>query len=96
MARKPLEWSARARVEIEDIVAFYAKEASPIVAEAAYISIISAAEVIAANPLAYRAGVRAGTHEYVMRRFPYTLVDKVADSKVFVVRVMHQAAKYFN
>lgn len=77
MARKPLEWSARSRIEIEDIVAFYAKNASPYVAEAAYVAIIFAAEIVAANPFAYREGVRAGTHEYVMRRFPYTLVYKV-------------------
>ena len=96
MAKKQLEWSLRSRNELRDIAEFYAKEASAFVAEEAYFAIESAAESVASNPLAYREGVRAGTREYVMRRFPYTLIYRVSGETVIIVRVMHQAAKYFN
>ncbi len=96
MVKRQLEWSARSRVELEDIAEFYAKEASPFVGEAAYLAIEAAAEYLLRNPLHYREGCRAGTREYVMRRFPYTIVYRVTATKVLIVRVMHQAAKYFN
>ena len=75
---------------------FYSQEASPFVADEALADMKRAAEAVAANPFAYREGVRAGTREYVMRRFPYTLIFRVTDDAVIIVRVMHQAAKYFN
>ena len=91
-----LDWSTRSRADLGVIVKFYAREASAYVAEEAYLAIEAAAETISASPYAYREGVRSGTREYVMRRFPYTLIFRVVDDTVTIVRVMHQAAKYFN
>jgi hypothetical protein len=41
-------------------------------------------------------GKRHGTREYVMRRFPYIIVFKVQPEKIYVLRVLHQAMRYFN
>lgn len=96
MARKQLSWSLRSQLDRFNITEYYAQEASPLVADEAKLAIEQAAAAIASSPLAYREGVRPGTREYVMRRFPYTLIYRVSGDRVTIVRVMHQAAKYFN
>ena len=96
MAKKRLEWSARSQADRLNITEYYAQEASPFVADAAFSAIKQAGQAIASNPTAYREGIRPNTREYVMRRFPYTLIFQIAGETVTIVRVMHQAAKYFN
>jgi plasmid stabilization system protein ParE len=96
MDRKLLKWSKRSQSDRLCITEFYAQEASPLVADEVEVAIKSAALLITKNPLAYREGIRPNTREYVMRRFPYTLIYCVSGETVTVVRVMHQAAKYFN
>jgi toxin ParE1/3/4 len=93
---KRLEWSRRAQADRLKITEFYAQEASPFVAEEARQTILKAALAAAANPLHYREGKKNGTREYVMRRFPYTLIYRVTAGNVTVVRVLHQALRYFN
>ena len=44
----------------------------------------------------YREGKKPGTREYVMRRFPYTLIYRVTAGKLTIVRVLHQAMRHFN
>jgi plasmid stabilization system protein ParE len=96
MAKKLLRWSIRSQADRLKITEYYAQEASPFVADEAFSAIKQAAQAITTNPMAYREGVRANTHEYVMRRFPYTLIFRISGETVTIVRVMHQAAKYFN
>lgn len=96
MAKKLLKWSLRSQADRLNITEYYAQEASPFVADEAFFAIKQAALAIAANPMAYREGVRPNTREYVMRRFPYTLIFRISGETVTIVRVMHQAAKYFN
>jgi plasmid stabilization system protein ParE len=96
MAKKLLEWSLRSQADRLNITEYYAQEASPFVADEAFFAIKHAALSIAANPMAYREGVRPDTREYVMRRFPYTLIFRISGETVTIIRVMHQAAKYFN
>ena len=96
MATKQLEWSKRSQRDRLKIVEFYAIEASPWVADEAARCILNAALAALKRPLHYREGKMAGTREYVMRRFPYTLVFRVTPTKVRIVRVLHQAAGYFN
>lgn len=93
---KRLEWSKRAQADRLKITEFYAQEASPYVAMEARQTILKAALAAAENPLQYREGKKQGTREYVMRRFPYTLIYRVTASKVTIVRVLHQAMRYFN
>jgi plasmid stabilization system protein ParE len=59
-------------------------------------AILSEAEKIAALDLKYRPGIRAGTRECVMTRFPYTLVYLSRAREVKIVRVLHQRAEQFN
>ena len=96
MASKPLEWSHHAQADVVRALEFYALTASPIVARRAAEAIKQAAMLIHDYPLQYREGIKKGTREYVMSRFPYTLVYRVEAKAIRIVRVMHQAGRYFN
>lgn len=96
MDKKRLEWSRRSQTDRQKIAEFYAIEASPLIADEAMRAIWAAAHLAAKNPLNYRDGKKKGTREYIMRRFPYTLVYRVTTHKVIIVRVLHQALRYFN
>ncbi|MBV5320733.1 MAG: type II toxin-antitoxin system RelE/ParE family toxin [Sulfuricurvum sp.] len=65
-------------------------------AEQALVSIKNAAIRILKNPLNYREGKKSGTREYVVRRFPYIVIYRVSDTKVSILRILHQAMRYFN
>jgi toxin ParE1/3/4 len=93
---KRLEWSKRAQADRLKITEFYAQEASPYIALEARQAISKAALSVAANPLHYREGKKPCTREYVMRRFPYTLIFRIKGQRVIIVRVLHQAGRYFN
>lgn len=92
---KRLEWSKRAQADRLKITEFYAQEASPYIALEARQAIGKAA-LAAANPLHYREGKKPGTREYVMRRFPYTLIFRSEGPRIIIVRVLHQSGRYFN
>lgn len=96
MQKKPLEWSKRAGLEVFRITEFYIEEASPLVGHDAAKAIENAGLAIQKNPLQYREGKKRGTREYIVRRFPYIVIYKVTAHKVFILRVLHQAKKYFN
>lgn len=93
---KQLEWSKRAQSDRLKITEFYAQEASPYIALEASASITKAAIAVAKKPLHYREGKKPGTYEYVMCRFPYTLIYRIEGNRVIIVRVLHQAGRYFN
>lgn len=59
-------------------------------------AIFSQAEKIASLGLAFRPGIRAGTRECVMQRFPYMLVYATRTGSVRIIRVLHQRSEYFN
>ena len=96
MTKKRLDYAARARRDIESIEAYYLEEASETVADRAVEAILTQAEKIAALDLKFRPGIRAGTRECVMTRFPYTLVYLSRAREVKIVRVLHQRSEYFN
>ncbi|MDP3439696.1 MAG: type II toxin-antitoxin system RelE/ParE family toxin [Azonexus sp.] len=93
---KRLKWSKRSIVDREKIGVFYKEEASLLVALEADKSILAAAKKLKIDSLAYRVGHKAETREHVMRRFPYILVYRVKGSIVEILRVLHQAMRYFN
>ena len=95
MAQRRLEWSGPAQRDRQKIVEFYASEASIFIADEAFLAIQAAAEQTRKSPLLYREGKRTGTREHVMRRFPYIIVFKVEPGKVCILRVLHQAMRYF-
>lgn len=96
MQKKPLEWSAKATSELIRAVGFYTEEASELVANHFLETVEKATKLIAANPLQYREGKKSGTREYVMRRFPYTLVFTVNREHIAIIRLAHQSMRYFN
>ena len=96
MPKKRLEYAARARRDIEAIETWYFETAGESVANRAVDAILGQAEKIAALGLVFRSGIRMGTRECVMQRFPYTLVYVVKGGVVKIVRVLHQRSEYFS
>ncbi len=93
MARQ-LEWSHRSDNDLAAIEAYYVMVASPAVAIAASTAIFEAARKLCDLPSDYRPG-KQGTREFVMRKFPYTLIYRATAGRVRIVRILHQARKYF-
>ena len=96
MPKKRLDYAARARRDIEAIEAYYLEEASETVADRIVNAILSQAEKIAALDPTFRPGIREGTRECVMTRYPYTLVYLTNAREVKISRVLHQRSEYFN
>jgi toxin ParE1/3/4 len=96
MPSKPLDWSKRASAELLRIVEFYTIEASKLIAHDALDSVVSATLAIQKNPLMSREGKKNGTREYIIRRFPYVVVYRIDAHKIQIIRVLHQAGRYFN
>jgi plasmid stabilization system protein ParE len=94
--RKRLEFSLRALRDIERIEDYYAEIAGEAVAEKATAAILAQSRKIAALGLLFRPGIRSGTRECVMTRFPYTIVYRSTSQVISVIRVLHQRAEYFN
>ena len=92
---KRLEWTRRARNDLDTIFAYYADVAPAAIAEQSIDAIRAQARKICRNPALYRRGKR-DTRECVMQRFPYTLVYRVRPDAVEILRVLHQSRAYFN
>ena len=92
---KPLEWSKRARADLDRIYDYYLEAAPYDIAEQAVRAILEQARRMAELGLVYRPG-RKGTRECVMRRFPFILMYRIEPGKVRIVRVLHNARSYFN
>ena len=90
MSGKRLEYAVRSRRDLEAIEKYHLEVAGDVVA-----AILSQAEKIAALGLMFRPGIRHGTRECVMTRYPYTLVYRIGSRRVEIARVIHQRAEYF-
>ena len=95
MAGKRLEYAIRARRDLEVIEKYHLEFAGDLVADRIVDAILSQAEKIAALGLAFRPGIRQGTRECVMTRYPYTLVYRIGPRRVEIARIIHQRAEYF-
>lgn len=95
MAKKRLEWSQRALADVQSITDYYAEVAGLTVSWGARETIEATADRLTEAPVTYRPGKR-NTHEVPLPRFPYTLIYRVTDESIRIVRVMHQARDYFN
>lgn len=93
--QKRLKWSVRADRDADRIAQHYLDTASPGIADLAVSSIEIAVSKLANLPVVYRAG-KGNTREYVMKRFPYTIIYRATDKEVRIVRILHQARSYFN
>jgi len=95
VAGKRLEYAVRARRDLEAIEKYHLEFAGDLVADRIVDAILSQAEKIAALALAFRPGIRQGTRECVMTRYPYTLVYRIGPRRVEIARIIHQRAEYF-
>ena len=73
---KPLEWSKRARADLDRIYDYYLEAAPYDIAEQAVRAILEQARRMAELGLVYRPG-RKGTRECVMRRFLFILIYRI-------------------
>jgi len=92
---KRLKYAARARRDLEAIERYHLEVAGYAVADRVIDAILSQAEKIATLDLLFRPGIRQGTRECVMTRYPYTLVYRSSSRCVEIARIIHQRAEYF-
>lgn len=92
---KRVDWSVRALADLGSIEEYYALTASTEMAAMARDAIFAGIGRLCELPATFRKG-KHGERQYVMRRFPYTLIYREAGNIIRIVRVMHQARKYFN
>lgn len=92
---KRLEWSARASHDLARVVDYYAESVSPAVSRDARDYIGAAIAGLGVLPVLHRPG-KHGTRECVLKRFPYTILYRATTGSVRIVRILHQAQKYFN
>ena len=95
MPDRRLEYSVRARRDLEAIEKYYLEVAGNVVADRIIDAILSQADRIAALGLMLRPGIRQGTRECVMTRYPYTIVYRIGSRRVDIIRIIHQLAEYF-
>ena len=86
----------RAELDIESVEHYYLGKAGKAVADGAVDAILARVRKLAALEVDYRPGIREGTREYVMDRYPYVLVYRDRAGTVELLRVLHQRAEYFN
>jgi plasmid stabilization system protein ParE len=91
-----LDIKRRAERDIEAIERYYLEEVSRAVSDAAVDAILEKARRLATLDSDYREGMRKGTREYVMDRFPYVLIYRSLPDTVELLRVLHQRIAYFN
>jgi len=90
-----LDYSVRARRDIEALERFHSDIAGHVVADRIVDAIQSQAEKIVALGLMFRPGIRRGTRECVMTSYPYTLIYRVGPRGTEIARIIHQRAEYF-
>lgn len=83
-------WAPRARQDLLDVWRYYARVASPDIADNMLRNIERAAEAIARNPLARRSrdDLLPGLRSALVS--PHTVFFRIQDGDVEIVRVLHQ------
>ena len=95
MPGRRLDYADRARRDLEAIEKYHLEVAGDVIADRIIDAILSQAGKIAALGLMFRPGIRQGTRECVMTRYPYTLVHRIGPRRVEIARIIHQRAEYF-
>ncbi|MFA6313618.1 MAG: type II toxin-antitoxin system RelE/ParE family toxin [Sterolibacterium sp.] len=95
MPGKRLDYAARARRDLEGIEAYHLDLGGETLADRIIDAVLSQAEKIATLGLIFRPGIRHGTRECVMTRYPYTLVYRIGQRRVEIIRIIHQRSEYF-
>lgn len=89
-AARRLFWAPAAKRDLRDIWRYYARIASPDVADNLLREISRAAERAGENPLAWRARdeIRPGLRSVLAR--PYTIFYRLQEDTAEIVRVLHE------
>jgi len=85
-----LVWSPRAKRDLIEIWRYYARVASPDIADTVLREVERAGEAIRRNPLARRVRDELGPGLRSALVSPYTIFNRVQDDDVQVVRVLHE------
>jgi plasmid stabilization system protein ParE len=91
--KKLLEWSPRSRRNIESIRDRIEAD-NPAAAQSVLDEIRLTAEGLREFPMLGHSGLRSGTRELVLKRYPYTLIYRLTVKKIGIVAVMHQSRKH--
>lgn len=97
MARaRALVWSSRAKQDLRDIWRYYARIASPDIADRMVRDIAEGAERLTENPLPGRARneLREGLRSLLVH--PHTLFYCIRDDEAQVIRVLHERRDFPN
>lgn len=88
-------WTDEALGDLEEIFAYYYREAGPKTAEAVQGRIVAEIEALRTFPERIRKSERIpGTRELVVRRLPYIVFVKVVSAGVVVLNVVHTARRF--
>jgi plasmid stabilization system protein ParE len=80
-----------ALLEYAEATSFYAREASPEVAERFVASVESGIAAVLVAPERWRVVEEPGIRRYILRSFPYVLYYRRVDERVTVYAVMHSS-----
>lgn len=88
-------WTAESLVDLEEILAYYYREAGPRTASAVERRIISQVEGLRIFPERTRKSDRIpGTHELVLNKLPYIAFLHLRVDVILVLNVVHTARKF--
>ncbi|MDT3672440.1 MAG: type II toxin-antitoxin system RelE/ParE family toxin [Aromatoleum sp.] len=88
-------WTRAALDDLEEILAYYFREAGPATAEAVSRRLISQIESLAPFPERIRESDRIpGARELVIRRLPYIAFVKISADAIVILNLVHTARKF--
>lgn len=90
MAKKQLEWSARAKQNVLEIYDYIALD-NPTAAGRVLAEIRQAAEGLMDFPMLGQASEVVGLRELNLTKYPYTIAYKLTALQVIIASVVHQS-----
>lgn len=91
--RPELRWAEEAAADLENITN-YLLQTTPERAADLVRGIYNAPFELLAFPHRGRTGRKDGTRELVLSPLPWTVVYRIADERIYVVRILHGAQKW--
>lgn len=89
---KSVEYSDRARHQLEEIKAYIAKD-NPAAALRIIEHITTSADDLIEFPMTGKPWLRAGTRKLVLSKYPYSIIYKLTASQIIVLAVAHHSLK---
>ena len=89
-AKRQLEFSARSLANMEVIKLHIAAD-NPAAATKVIQSVLRTSEELIDFPMLGHTGLRTGTRELVLSKYPYTIIYRLTLKKLHIVAVVHQS-----